>query len=1066
MSFVSSKIIPYARFYLGSTFYTSNDSDIGLYNDTDGGSQSVLRWIVSDISIYLPLYSWKVGVLYKDNPFGVLTDSLSLPFDGGDTINNSGASVIAANSIDIGGVISNLYQFLDDNGISLIKTQCEIGYFQITAGSLVLNDGYTLFKGGVEDLENDVRKLMIIVEDRTIDRSINMGSTIDKENYSNPPNVNIGNNINVVLGTFYNEYDSIGNLVWGGAARALKTEELDKNLVIGYNVQVADDLFLSLNYLYDKGIEVFYPVFSGNPNLGKLGGGVVYLGAGEFTWTDDNGVVLTSGTHYLDYLENGILEIVSGQGSGQGAVIKNAYVNLSLSSNEIIVSLDNFFITEPKINDYTNPTQDDSWVRLKFVNNKYVLDEWPLKSFIDNNLNDISRNFFVYSYGKKSKLDTETNEVNETDSQFISVPSYNINTNSDNNELTTSAQTTESNIITSEKYFYEYPKFTEYNTPDWNTNPNTGAPNHGKLADRMGIPLLKQGRYLGFGGYETSSNDGTTLTVNPSGFAPMYDGDGNTSFYYTVSLPAGGVSISNVIFCFALELPEIINQSEFNLACKIIISTNNASVAFRTKLRTIRYVGNAEESIDKELLNISDSWDGLINTLPDNFYSANPTDIFDLYFYKNEENYNYYTTYRVSSGVNLFKMESLSGDSNYKNHKFVYLFFETGMSKELVGSPASVTVNIHNLAFAYKKSTNLKKELFTYVKGRKFADDWNGRKIDNDQIETPTDMIEHLKRLGNWTEYGATNEFGKEYAPEALIDTGLNRGSYDSNDLDYLSLYRPSLQIDGQLNSIVRILCNDYWLYSFIDSASGAEQLLPVFRRDTVAPTITITYDQIIGDVKPIKVPSSKKIFCQPELKYAWNNATKSYDKNIKITNVNKTTFDSSYVLGVFGSDAEIFWNMGKLLFSKYKTIEEPPKRLIEKRSIVRDNEAIDCLYTWFEVMGISNTNGSVSGLKFDPRLILGFTIPLILGINLFKGNHFNLILKHQTKNLSVECRILSIEKNLNSDICNLTIMMFGFTDVVQFYVQDTVDNTNPDWVETLDLQIVHGEGEDIEEVV
>jgi len=1057
-------LIFWAKIYLQSIVSTSNDSDIGLYTDIDGGSNiSVFRWIETDISAYSPTFTFKAGILLQNNAFGDINENIPLPFDGGDTAKNDSCSITIANSIEIGGSVQSLYKFLTDNGISFYNLRTEIGYFEIVSGALVSVSGDQIYVGNIDDEPMDVESLTLNIIDFTINRSVNIGGIIDKENYTNPPIDNIGSKINATLGTFYNEYNPNSELVWGGLAKADKVESAEVKFKTGYNIKFAADIFLDMLFTDDINLTMF-PIVSSSAGANPIP--KIYsikIGAHNGFWKNSAGVQYVASVRELTEWQGLILNVVGGIGEGQSAEIASAQVNLDTDpySLTIDIQLKNFLFTT-LVGNATATYTDNTWVEIISSTSKFKIDEWPLRSFIDGSKNEISSGFQVFSYENTLKNDPATNNVSESAESFKLLSSFDISTNSDKNEINLGASFLSRNVNTVSGYVFIPPASIDYFTPDWVSQ-----------GTRFGLSYLINDTNIGRGFYEGIPGTSSKITIETGAFDIYSPNDAITTngaggFFYTVTLnPALATYQSDVSCCLKIEIPKNLSFdfSEVYLGIRCGVDTTNLSSGRMTiYTRSVRFLGNYIDSNDTYVDSITGATNGEVNNLPDSFYSSNPTSTSDLLFYYDGDNW-VNSGVQQSSGLTLFPLTDINNKNIYANTKYIYVVIRTQVTTDYIVDPGTCEVSLYNVSLVYKKTQSTKNSVYTSIKGRIFDDDWNGRKTDTSQILDPIDMIEHLKRLGNWTNYGATNEFGKEYATEALIDEGSNRGSFDSNALDYLRTARPSLQISAEINEIVQIICRDYWLVSLIESDSGAEQVLPVFQKDSTPPSLTITYGDIIGKVKKMYIPPSKKIYCQPIVKYAYNNASKTYDKTIRITNTNKASYNSSYVVGISGSTSELLWNKGKLLFDKYRVIEDPPTRLVEKRSIVNDDEALNYLNEWFTIMGVSDTDGSVSGLEFDPRLIIEFTISINIGLSIFKGNNFKLQLKHQTNSEIIECRVLSIKKSISSGLCDIRAMLFGFSEAIEYFIQDVTSTTDPEWVETSTPYSTHGEGFDIEEV-
>ena len=153
-----------------------------------------------------------------------------------------------------------------------------------------------------------------------------------------------------------------------------------------------------------------------------------------------------------------------------------------------------------------------------------------------------------------------------------------------------------------------------------------------------------------------------------------------------------------------------------------------------------------------------------VDCLPDFYYNDAP-ETNNLHFYK--ESAKVGLTYENVFGYTLFKMPNCTPD--------IFNLYEEGAvisvidSSDIVGNATTLN-KIYELAIILElEESDIKKEIFSPVKGRIFNDTWGARKTATDQILNPVDMIECLKRLGDWSETGLLADFGKAYSSTAKI---------------------------------------------------------------------------------------------------------------------------------------------------------------------------------------------------------------------------------------------------------------------------------------------------------
>jgi hypothetical protein len=141
---------------------------------------------------------------------------------------------------------------------------------------------------------------------------------------------------------------------------------------------------------------------------------------------------------------------------------------------------------------------------------------------------------------------------------------------------------------------------------------------------------------------------------------------------------------------------------------------------------------------------------------------------------------------------------------------------------------------------------DVSKEIYTPFKGRIYGATWGARKTAADMINDPVDMIEHCKRLQDWTEVDATEEPGKAYAAGALILLDGSEDSYNSTGtLADVRAYRPAFQVfdtaKAYTDALVKRLCRTYDVTTRIDQ-DGYECINTLALQ---APAETITFADI-----------------------------------------------------------------------------------------------------------------------------------------------------------------------------------------------------------------------------
>lgn len=328
-------------------------------------------------------------------------------------------------------------------------------------------------------------------------------------------------------------------------------------------------------------------------------------------------------------------------------------------------------------------------------------------------------------------------------------------------------------------------------------------------------------------------------------------------------------------------------------------------------------------------------------------------------------------------------------------------------------------------------------------------------------------------RLQNWSEQGEVKEWGKEYANNPLIDVSTSEGGFDYEDLDYHKTLRPARQIKEHSRAssveIAKSLCKQFFMVSYQNPLTGKESISNISIRSLTTPTTTITLADIIGDIGEVIYPEVRNIYPEPIIKYAQNPASGEYEKTIQITNTNAAVYDSSYVVGLTGSTAELMWARGKVLWEATRNIEPIPQDRSELTWYVKDADAVWYLETLYSWMGAINTDGTPEGVVFDPKKRISFSVPYETGKDWFLTQHHNLQLPHQTNSQAIEFAIEKMSKNIKKEQEKVTVevILYGDTSELEYYVKDSMDAgvELEDWKDSMDKKAdVPAQGEDIKD--
>ena len=360
-----------------------------------------------------------------------------------------------------------------------------------------------------------------------------------------------------------------------------------------------------------------------------------------------------------------------------------------------------------------------------------------------------------------------------------------------------------------------------------------------------------------------------------------------------------------------------------------------------------------------------------LNDLPDFYFEDRPA-TFNEYFYRvNPVDGD--GKYSLRSGYTAFDLAIDSVDE--------YNLFVQGLI--LLKRRLRIAIDdtkIYEVAIIFKKkSTDIKDAVYSGYHGRLFNSTFGGYSA-TDLINTPKLALLHILMLQNWSETGEVKNWGHEYPTAPLIDVSTNEGGLNFSELSILDNFKVRRQIlkSEEMNSddLLNSLCSDFFLVSSQDHATGNERISFIGRRYQTAPTVTITLDDIIGEISKVKSQPEKAIFCEPVVRYNYNQATGKYDGLIQVRNASASEYDASYVTGLTGPAAENAWNKAHLLWGITRKVETPPQQYTDKKWIYRADDAYWYLDTWFYYMGAVDT---ADGVQKASRDRLGFTVSLLV---------------------------------------------------------------------------------------
>jgi len=1063
------------RLYLDSAPVVANAADIGLYSIV--GGNSVFRWIESDISAYAPTYTWKTGILKPD--FSEPTqESVDVAITGNlPTI--GGTSIKIINTIMYAGAYTQFDKILSDNGIHFNELRMDIIRFEIVGGALVNADGSVHFRGLCGNTTWDEKELTIPLETALLKRKSNLATIINKTDFPNASDDIVGQTVPVTYGEFKPQYNSNGTIIHNGFAKFVRTannETVYENLVIQKWKNDDGTVYWSTMNADFTGIKAF-PIVSNNGAIPPVIYSIKLLTlSSNINWFDSAYNPIITGTITLDYFEGMYIKVIDGIGENKYRRIKSGNIDLDTAHNVLILEIEDVF-EETLAGNATATEIDNSWVQIVDIAREYRSDIWRCKDYLDVNGGFIynAMNIFGYLAQSIAKVTTENTDANilTAKNEFMRLPLYAYKDIGDGNK----------NLLDIDVKLFN-------GDPDTMDSflilpvSNVALYNESDLTEWGGVGYTKKSAGLFY--------DGTKFNIN----SEVIDGaltSVNNKNYYGYYQRALNLQIKNVVWWHFITfgLPEIPANFYENFEMYILIRMMTAweffPPGYPDSYITVSYkkfMGSHISALAKTDWNDDEVAPilGKLHTFD------NVADFYYDYHRPSKGNTAFYYDNNGSTTFSGYMNIPITGIDNRDKYNMVKGKFALGIRRK---NGVAVTINlddyirIYEMAVALKKSVSIKDAIYSPFQGRIYGTTWGqsegsssfssssqsspssssssshssmsssssssetgetGRKVALAMINNPIDIMEHVLRLQMWSETGETKNWGKEYATSPLIDISTSEGGFDYEDLDPIKALRPAWQIlnynDAWSDEMLRRLCKSFFLVNYQHPETGKESVAYIADKSLTVPAMTITLDDIIGPVGQVVYPQVKNVYCEPYIKYCLNNANGQYEKIIQVTNTSKPIYDASYVIGVTGSNAEMLWTRGHVLWEAYRQIEPMPTDISENPLIVKDADALwflDTLYNW---MGAINIDGDPVNVIFEPKKRIVFNVPYQVGKGWFLTQHHKLQLPHQTDDVAIEFMIEQISKNINKgkEIVTVQAILYGAATEIAMYVQDVYD--------------------------
>jgi hypothetical protein len=388
-----------------------------------------------------------------------------------------------------------------------------------------------------------------------------------------------------------------------------------------------------------------------------------------------------------------------------------------------------------------------------------------------------------------------------------------------------------------------------------------------------------------------------------------------------------------------VKLPKNFTFSNFYIGIKMRSKWDNnngsntgSTLGISIVLRKFKYtVKTCTLNVDvNEYTNGERHADGLvIDDMPDFFFTVDPDT-------GNENFYQTATESELLSGINnsIFDTGITSRDE-YESYLQGALILGRILSI-LNPDTWDDDLTLYEICFIFKKSSDIKTNLYTPLHGRIFNDTFGSRKTSASLITSPVDIFEHVCRLQNLNDFQITQPslgWGKSLPPGTLPIKISGDGSFDDSELGDLRGYDPAFQItdfeSGYTDVLKRRMCQQFHMANWIDN-DGYECLRRI-KESAPSPSDLVTLGSVT-DRTSIKIYDHDivSLYVEPFVDYEKNPATDEMTNNIKIFNASASVYSGSFVQGLTGDAAEEVWTLCHNRWLKCKTVNKPPTDMTE----------------------------------------------------------------------------------------------------------------------------------------
>ena len=1000
------------KIYVGS-YAGTTDADIGLYVS---GGIGWFRWIENSITT---TDTWKSGYLVGIGRIGQSSDFK----DGGNLAQVKGTEIRVAN-VDSTQTTS-FWKKIETAGISLIGLRCDIVEFDASASPATET---VIFRGVCEEAVNfNEGEYTISLRNSFYKRRANLSTVIDNNTQGLFPNSDdsiAGSIVPISFGT---------HLKCKMVRTANKTDvfELSKEKDFGGDITASDN-----NYLVSP-FNIFFPIVGCEEPLATPQE-IFWVQVGTNVKWYNTGVEVTTGEIDLTtYFSDKCIHVIEGANEGQFRLIKAATVDLDreygggiLAGNVILIETSMVFESS-----FLFTATEKSVVSIKKINREYMADVWDCIGMLDNDLTAlVGKETKLYTYSDEKNVvvpasitvDTRV-PVDETPSDYIKLPEYSyIASGTGNNKISIDVKLFNTDVDTLSSYLI-YPVtaslINESNLRKWN------------------LPTWARRRPGVYSNLDSGSGgpvSGTLANISDRTYTSNYGFSHSTKTAYAIDLKLP-------------TLPDDFLFDEFFLLMKIRINALGGGTTAERKINIIpRRFWAAMDSIKYEY-NVTTGIEINFDTFPEFYFTDSPSDNKEknFYFVKNTalSNLIYYNT-----GYSTVKFDGIDTKDIYESILSLgFFYFHTAVMSS--GQPGYQHIFMYEMAIMFKKNISVKKEIYTPFSGRIYddtwSDEWRSRKTAANLMESPVDIAEHILRLQNFSEEGDVKNYGKEYCPNALINTATTEGGFDYSGLDPVRTNKAAAQFFDYekcwSDELLKSICQQYDLCIFQNTAGN--ECINYIGSYKTTPSVTVTYADVLPDsVGDVEEQHVDTIYCEPVVYYNYNYGSKKFDNVIKITNSNASAFDASYVTGYKGDEAETLWGLSNALWNKYRIRNDPPAHLTECVWVRSEADAKRYLYNWFRRMGVYTQEGT--GVVFSPKKWVPFSVPYEKSVTIgashtpwFVSMHLLLNLPHQTNAQDTQCVIESIDFDPENNKTDVTVIMMDRTSEIDLYIENSFDS-------------------------